>query len=204
MHKPWIVGLTGGIGSGKTAVASCFAELGIHTVDADDAARWVVEPGEPALVAIAQHFGPSVIQPDGQLDRAALRAIIFQQPEQRQWLEQLLHPIIRQRIVDNLATATSPYAILVSPLLIETQQTQLCQRVLVIDVPEALQISRTMQRDGVPEAQVRAILQAQFSRLQRLEQADDVLVNDQDLTHIRQQVQQLHQQYLALSSGETA
>lgn len=203
MHKPWIVGLTGGIGSGKTAVASCFVELGVHTVDADDAARWVVEPGEPALVAIAQHFGPSVIQPDGQLDRAALRAIIFQQPEQRQWLEQLLHPIIRQRIVDNLATATSPYAILVSPLLIETQQTQLCQRVLVIDVPEALQISRTMQRDGVSEAQVRAILQAQLSRLQRLEQADDVLVNDQDLTHIRQQVQQLHQQYLALSSGET-
>ena len=199
MQQPWILGLTGGIGSGKSAVAQCFAELGVHTIDADDAARWVVEPGEPALAKISEHFGQHVLQADGRLDRAALRALIFEQPQQRQWLEQLLHPIIRQRIVDNLATATSPYAILVSPLLIESQQYRLCQRVLVVDVPEALQVSRTVQRDGVPEAQVRAILAAQLSRLQRLEHADDVIANDQDLAHLQQQVEQLHQYYLELS-----
>ena len=203
MQQPWILGLTGGIGSGKSSVARCFAELGIYTIDADEVARWVVEPGEPALDKIAEHFGAAVLQADGQLDRAQLRELIFQQPAERQWLEQLLHPLIRQRISQHLAAATSAYAILVSPLLIESGQSQNCQRILVVDVPETLQISRTSQRDAVSEQQVQAIIAAQMPRAERLTYADDVLVNDQDLAYIQQQVQQLHQQYLALSTGES-
>ena len=115
--KPWILGLTGGIGSGKSAAAEHFAALGIHVVDADHAARWVVELGRPALASIAEHFGAQVLQADGQLNRGALRHLIFTDPEQRRWLEALLHPLIREEIANNLAQAKSPYAILVSPLL---------------------------------------------------------------------------------------
>ena len=120
--RPWILGLTGGIGSGKSAAAEHFAALGVHVVDADHAARWVVEPGRPALAKIAEHFGDAVLQADGQLDRSALRSLIFSDPELRRWLEALLHPLIREEIALNLAQAKSPYAILVSPLLIESGQ----------------------------------------------------------------------------------
>jgi dephospho-CoA kinase len=200
--QPWILGLTGGIGSGKSAAAAHFAQLGIDLVNADQAARWVVEPGRPALAQIAAHFGADILQADGSLDRAALRARVFQDAEQRRWLERLLHPLIRQEIIEVLARATSPYAILESPLLIESGQSQLCQRVLVIDVPEAVQISRTVSRDGNDEAQVRAIMAAQASRSERLAKADDVIVNDRDLTWLQQEVERLHRFYLTLRGGQ--
>ncbi|NQD95203.1 dephospho-CoA kinase, partial [Pseudomonas sp. CrR25] len=162
--KSWILGLTGGIGSGKSAVAQHFVDLGVHLVDADHAARWVVEPGRPALDAIAAHFGPEVLQADGHLDRAALRLRVFADANERRWLETLLHPLIGQEIAQYLARAESPYAILVSPLLIESGQYKLTQRVLVVDAPEHLQLQRTMQRDQSTAEQVQAILQAQASR----------------------------------------
>ena len=201
--KPWILGLTGGIGSGKSAAAAHFAQLGVDLVNADQAARWVVEPGRPALARIAEHFGAEILQADGGLDRAALRARIFQDAGERRWLEQLLHPLIRREIIAALARATSPYAILESPLLIESGQSQLCQRVLVIDVPEAVQISRTVSRDGNDEAQVRAIMAAQASREERLKRADDVIVNDRDLAWLRQEVERLHHFYLTLRGGHS-
>src|SRR5690606_41464815 len=128
--KPWILGLTGGIGSGKSAAAAHFVQLGIDLVNADQAARWVVEPGRPALAQIAEHFGADILQADGSLDRAALRARIFQDAEERRWLERLLHPLIRQEINAELARATSPYAIRDTPRLIEPGQHQLCMREL--------------------------------------------------------------------------
>lgn len=202
--KPWILGLTGGIGSGKSAAASHFGSLGVHLVDADQAARWVVEPGRPALAHIVDRFGEQILQGDGALDRAALRARIFQAPEERQWLEQLLHPLIREEIRTVLDEARSPYAILVSPLLVESAaQRQMSQRVLVVDVPEQVQIQRTVQRDQVPEEQVRAILQAQASREERLRHAHDVLVNDRDLAWLQREVGRLHEFYLTLEGGQS-
>lgn len=200
--KPWILGLTGGIGSGKSAVAQCFIDLGVHLVDADHAARWVVEPGRPALARIVEHFGAAVLQADGQLDRAALRGRIFQNPEERRWLEGLLHPLIGQEISNHLARPESPYAILVSPLLVESGQHQLTQRVLVVDAPEQLQLQRTMQRDHASAEQVQAILKAQASREERLRHADDILVNDRDLNWLQAEVERLHHFYLTLRGGQ--
>lgn len=202
MSAAWILGLTGGIGSGKSAAAQHFIDLGVHTVDADHAARWVVEPGRPALAQIVAHFGAGILQADGQLDRGALRTQIFQNPEERRWLEALLHPLIRQEIISNLAKAQSPYAILVSPLLVESGQHLLTQRVLVIDTPEQLQLERTMQRDQVNEAQVQAILKAQASRAERLRHADDVLLNDRDINWLQAEVERLHHFYLTLRTGQ--
>lgn len=196
--KPWILGLTGGIGSGKSAATDHFIKLGVDVVDADHASRWVVEPGRPALAQIAEHFGPQILLNDGQLNRAALREVIFQHSEQRRWLEALLHPLIGEEIRKHLANVKSPYAILVSPLLIESGQHQLTQRILLIDVPQQLQLARTLSRDNVTEAQVQAILQAQASREQRLQKADDVLCNDRDLSWLKSEVERLHQFYLSL------
>ena len=199
--RPWILGLTGGIGSGKSAAAAHFADLGVHMVDADHAARWVVEPGRPALASIVERFGEAMLQKDGTLNRAALRERIFQSPEERRWLEQLLHPLIGQEIAANLAQAESAYAILVSPLLVESGQRQMTQRLLVVDTPEHLQLERTMRRDSVPEEQVRAILKAQAQRDERLKHADDVLLNDSDLAHLHREVERLHNFYLNLRGG---
>lgn len=200
--KPWILGLTGGIGSGKSAAAQHFIDLGVHLVDADNAARWVVEPGRPALAKIVEHFGAQVLQANGELDRSALRGLIFQDPEQRRWLETLLHPLIGQEIISYLARAESPYAIMVSPLLVESGQYRMTQRVLVIDAPEQLQIQRTMQRDSTSEEQVQAILKAQASREQRLSHADDVLINDRDPAWLKSEVERLHHFYLTLRGGQ--
>ena len=198
-----IIGLTGGIGSGKSAAAARFEQAhGIHVVDADIKSRVVVEPGRPALQKIVDRFGDAVLQEDGSLNRAALRERVFQVPDERRWLEQLLHPLIREEIVTDLASARSPYALLVSPLLVEAGQYQMTRRVLVVDVPEALQIARTTARDNVPEEQVRAILKAQAQREERLRHAHDVIANDRDLAALHAQVDALHQQYLALARGE--
>lgn len=201
-HAPWILGLTGGIGSGKSAAAAHFERLGVHQVDSDQVARWVVEPGQPALAAIAEHFGTKVLLPDGSLDRARLRALIFQTPDERKWLEALLHPIIREETRRHLALGTSPYAILVSPLLIESGQWRAVQRVLVVDTPEHLQLERTRVRDGVSETQVRAIIAAQTHRDERLKHADDILVNDRDQAWLNQEVERLHRYYLTLRGGQ--
>ncbi|MDR5874934.1 dephospho-CoA kinase [Vreelandella gomseomensis] len=195
-----IVGLTGGIGSGKSTVARAFGERGIGWVDADDVAREVVAPGEPALADIRDRFGDRVITDDGSLDRAALRQIIFDAPEERHWLEQLTHPIIRERLVATLhclQSGTSPYALLVSPLLFESGQAALVERAIVVDVPTDMQLSRTLQRDGVSEANVRAILKAQMSREARLAKADDIIDNSRDIAHMQQQVARLDRAYRA-------
>lgn len=194
-----VIGLTGGIGSGKSAATAHFESLGITVVDADIASRVVVEKGRPALTAIAEHFGSGVITADGTLDRATLREKVFRDETERRWLEQLLHPLIRQEIEQGLARADSPYAILASPLLIETNQHQLAQRVLLIDVPEQLQLARTVARDDNSEEQVKAIMAAQTSRQERLKHADDVIVNDGSLEALQQQVATLHQRYLKLA-----
>lgn len=199
--KPWVLGLTGGIGSGKSAVVEEFGRHGVHWVDADHAARWVVEPGRPALGSIVDRFGEQVLTADGSLDRAVLRRLIFQEPGQRKWLEQLLHPLIRQEVAEHLARATSPYVIMVSPLLIESGQFRQVERVLVVDAPEALQLARAARRDEASEAQIRAILEAQVSREERLRHADDVLTNDQDRSHLAREVKNLHDFYLTLRGG---
>jgi len=194
-----IIGLTGGIGSGKSAAANYFAsEYGIHVVDADLKSRVVVEPGKPALSRIVERFGDDILLPDGNLDRATLRQHVFSDPQQRLWLEELLHPLIREETIRDLNSATSPYVLLVSPLLIESGQYRLVSRVIVVDVPEALQLARTSMRDNVTEEQVRAIMQVQAQRTDRLNQAHDIIVNDHDLSHLHQQVDALHKQYLAM------
>lgn len=195
------VGVTGGIGSGKSAVTERFAALGITVVDADLASRAVVEPGTPALAAIAERYGAAMLDGDGRLDRPALRKVVFEDPAERAWLERLTHPLIHRWIGDRLAEATSAYAMLAHPLLVETGQTDLCQRVLVVDVPEALQIERVMARDDNPESQVRAIIAAQATREQRLAQADDVIVNDRGLDALDAAVAELHRKYLALAKA---
>jgi dephospho-CoA kinase len=199
----WIVGLTGGIGSGKSAVSERFASLGIRVVDADVASRVVVEPGRPALAAIALHFGADILTADGALDRAALRSKVFADEAERKWLERLLHPRINEYIASELARAESPYAMLAHPLLVETGQTRICDRVLVVDVPESVQVARTMARDKNSEAQVRAIMAAQASREQRLAAADDVIVNDAGLEHLDAEVARLHGLYLELAAKAT-
>ncbi len=195
MRMPFIVGLTGGIGSGKSTVANLFAERGIELIDTDLIAREIVEPGEPALLQIFAHFGPAVQQSDGSLDRAALRQRVFADPAQRHWLEQLTHPLIRQRTRQRLEQAQSAYALLVSPLLLETDQQQLVDHILVIDLPETLQIARTVERDGNSEQQVRHILQAQCSRSQRLACADSLIDNSRSPEALAAQVERLDRQF---------
>jgi len=197
----YVVGLTGGIGSGKSAASDAFAQHGITVVDADLAARVVVAPGAPALAAIAAHFGPQLLRADGSLDRAALRQIVFAAPEERHWLERLTHPLIRAEIQRQLAASQSAYTLLVSPLLFESDQHLLADRTLVIDVPEAVQVERASQRDGVDSQQITAIIQAQLPRVKRLQNADDIIENSGDLALLRQHVATLHQRYLALAGA---
>lgn len=201
----YIVAITGGIGSGKTTIANQFAELGIEIVDADVIAREVVEPGTPALAAIAAQFGPEMLDPQGRLDRRRLRERVFSDPDAKAWLNGLLHPLIRQEMLRQCANARSPYCLLVVPLLIENRLTQLANRVLVIDVDEATQIERTCRRDGVSRAQAEAILAAQASRAERLAAADDVLDNQNDAADtIKRRILALHETYMAFASQQAS
>ena len=192
----FVLGVTGGIGSGKTAATNAFQNLGIEVIDADVAARIVVEAGRPALNEIQKRFGKSILLDNGELNRAELRKIVFKDPEERKWLESLTHPLIRDEIVNGLRAAKSPYVILSSPLLIESGQYHLVNRILVIDVPETIQIARTCERDSNSEEQVKSIISAQITRNDRLAKADDVIVNDQDLLHLENEVAKLHKTYL--------
>ena len=191
-----IIGLTGGIGSGKTAVSDIFEELGIGVVDADLASRVVVEKGRPSLEEIAKHFGQGILTEAGELDRAKLREIIFNSDEEKNWLESLLHPAIAKQIQEELKASSSPYTILVSPLLLETNQKDFCNKVLVVDVPVETQIERTLKRDDVSLEQVQSIIKAQISRDKRLELADEVIVNDKSLEDLQLAVSKLHQQFI--------
>ncbi|GAB3310620.1 dephospho-CoA kinase [Haliea atlantica] len=191
-----IVGITGGIGSGKTAVTDRFAARGITVVDADLAARKVVEGGSPALAAIAKHFGSGVLTAEGELDRAALRKIVFAEPAERQWLEGLTHPLIGEEIEDQLEAASSPYAILASPLLLEGQQRLLVDLIVVVDVPEAVQLERTMARDNNDAEQVKRIMAAQLAREERLARADIVIDNSRSLEDLDNTVEELHREFL--------
>ncbi|WP_404835798.1 dephospho-CoA kinase [Aeromonas media] len=199
----YVVAITGGIGSGKTSVANQFAALGIEVVDADLIAREVVEPGTPALAAIASHFGPGILDEQGRLDRRALRERIFSDPAAKSWLNALLHPIIRSEMLRQCAATNSPYCLLVVPLLVENRLTELADRVLVIDVDEATQIERTCRRDGVSLEQAQAILASQANRSERLAMADDVLDNQSGTTEtIRERILALHETYLAFASQQ--
>ncbi len=198
----FVVGLTGGIGSGKSTVARHFTDLGVEIVDADLIAREVVEPGQPALRDIAEHFGHQILNSEGGLDRAALREQVFDNPQQRKWLEELLHPLIRDLTLARLESARSAYCLLVSPLLLETDQHLLVDHILVVDVPEATQISRTVSRDDNSEQQVRAILKAQCSRAERLERADSTIDNSGDPGLLAPQVQALHKEFSRLASSD--
>lgn len=199
----YVVAITGGIGSGKTTVANQFAELGIEVVDADIIAREVVEPGTPALAAIAAHFGADVIAPDGRLDRRQLRERVFTDPQAKDWLNAQLHPLIRSEMQRQCAAARSPYCLLVVPLLVENRLTALANRVLVIDVDEATQIERTCRRDGVSREQAEAILAAQASRTERLAAADDVLDNQNGTPEaIKSRIFALHETYLVFASQQ--
>ena len=193
--KP-VVGVTGGIGSGKTAVTDYLQALGITVVDADLASRVIMEPGRPALNAVAERFGNDILLPDGQLDRAALRRIVFADPDQRRWLEQLTHPLIGEEIRHQLGAAASPYAVLSSPLLLETGQKDLCDMIVVVDVTEQVQLERTMRRDDNDEDQVRRIMAAQLAREQRLAGADRVIDNSGSLEALHSQLDQLHAELL--------
>ncbi|MDE0190601.1 MAG: dephospho-CoA kinase [Gammaproteobacteria bacterium] len=195
---PMVVGIAGGIGSGKTAVSDRFRSLGIEVADADVASRRVVEPGEPALKRIANRFGAGVLLGDGTLNRPILRERVFQDANERRWLESLLHPLINQWIRDVLAAAPSPYAILVNPLM--RRRDPRAHRILVVDAPQKTQIERAMARDGVAESQVRAILASQLDRRSRLRLADDVIVNDGNLDDLHQAVDSLHERYLELAA----
>ena len=198
-----IIGLTGGIASGKTTVAELFQEhFNIDIVDADIVAREVVAVGSDGLRQIAEHFGEAILLEDGTLNRAKLREQIFSNPEDKTWLNALLHPMIRNKIEEGLTNIRSPYGLLVAPLLIENQMQGMADRVLIVDVPTEVQIERTMNRDNVSEEQVKAILKSQASREQRLAVADDVIKNHTKNQDLLPQITDLHQKYLAISTQD--
>ena len=194
------VGLTGGIASGKSTAAKFFGALGVPILDSDQIARDVVEPGQPPLERLVERFGPSILTPDGHLDRPALRNIVFSDPKARADLEALTHPAIGAAMEARSAAAGGPYQILVIPLLVEKSLAAHVDRVLVVDCEEALQIRRLRDRDGSTAEQVQAILRAQATRAARLKAADDVIRNDADMSAVRDQVAALHARYLEFAA----
>lgn len=194
-----VVGLTGGIGSGKSTVADLFAQYDIDIIDADVVAREVVEPGTPGLNAIADKLGSDILLTDGTLNRSKLREAIFNDNSLKNWLNQLLHPMIREKMQADIARAQSPYCLLVIPLMVENNLQTMTHRLLVVDVDEKVQIARTRHRDQVNAEHVQKILAAQASRDERLAAADDVISNNGDSSELATKVAKLHQQYLAMS-----
>ncbi len=200
----FVVGITGGIGSGKSAVTALLEKQGITIVDADVVSRIIVEPGKPALQAIAQRFGKNILQEDGTLDRAALRSQVFSEPSERLWLEGLTHPLIGEEILTQLQSSGSPYTVLCSPLLLETHQKNLTDYIVVVDVPQQTQIARTVARDDNDPAQVKRIISAQMNRDERLALADCVIDNSKDLTDLKKSVAQLHRRLLLKSATQAS
>jgi len=202
MAHAYRVALTGGIACGKSTVTQLFAALGVSIVDTDLLAREVVAPGSALLPRIVGHFGDQVLQKDGSLDRAQLRERVFADPAERQWLESVTHPAIRELTDARCETATGPYVIVAIPLLVETQGAKRFERVLVVDCEPELQLARLQARDGMTRAQATRMLAAQVSREQRLSVADDVIRNDGDIASLRDQVEKLHRQYLAAAKAQ--
>ena len=197
----FVVGLTGGIGSGKSAAADAFAALGVSVVDTDVIAHELTAAGGAAMPALVAAFGAEVAAVDGALDRARMRRLVFADPAARERLEAILHPLIRALSAERCRLALSPYVILAVPLLVESgTYRERCDRIVAVDCPESLQISRVMARNGLAEAEVRAIMVTQASRAERLAVADDVIANDDDLANLEKQVGELHRKYLQLSS----
>ncbi len=196
-----IVGLTGGIGSGKSTAAEMFHARGVPVIDADALARELVRPGMPALEEIVRIFGRDVLDAEGRLDRAQLADMVFTDAGNRRRLEQILHPRIRRAMQERLRELKALYCILVIPLLLETGQTGLVHRVLVVDADPEIQAQRAARRGGVSRERVEAIMTTQASREQRLAAADDVIDNGKDLSHLERQVQALHRRYLELAGG---
>ena len=192
-----IIGLTGGIGSGKTAVSETFEKLGITVVDADLASRVVVEKGKPCLEEIAKHFGDDILNENDELNRAKLREIIFNSDSEKLWLESLLHPAIAEQIKDELNASKSPYTILVSPLLLETNQRDFCDKILVVDVPVEIQMERTTKRDGVSADQVKSIIKSQINRDERLKLADEIIINEGSIEDLEMIVRELHEKLIS-------
>lgn len=199
MNRALCIGLTGGIGSGKTEASRAFSRLGATVIDTDLIARELVEPGQAALAEISATFGGQVIDESGRLDRNQLRQAVFCNPEQRKKLESILHPRIRERAIALAEQAETPYCILVIPLLVESGRDYPQDRILVIDTPRELQYQRVAARDAVTTSEIDAILATQASREKRLAVADDVIVNDSDLDHLRNEIERLHPFYLQLA-----
>ena len=196
-----IIGLTGGIGSGKTTVATFFADLGVDVVDTDAIAHELTQPRGVAITAIRQVFGEKYITDEDALDRKEMRQLVFSDDNSRRKLEAILHPLIRTEVVRRIALFCGPYGMIVVPLLLETRgYSNIVHRVLLVDSTENAQLARTMARTGLDEQTVRGIMSAQLSRAERLQQADDVIVNDLDMSHLKRQVDALHNKYLALAN----
>ena len=195
------IGLTGGIGSGKSTVQNMFARLGVPVIDADQIAREVVEPGQPALEELVELLGPGVLTSEGKLNRVRIRELIFADEELRRRVETMLHPRIREMMQKRIQELNTSYCVLSIPLLLETGQTDLVDRILVVDVPRELQLKRASTRDHTTPEEVARIIDAQLAREERLARADDIVCNDADLKSLENQVKRLHELYLRLSNG---
>ncbi|ETX11639.1 dephospho-CoA kinase [Marinomonas ushuaiensis DSM 15871] len=193
-----IIGLAGGIGSGKSTITKCFNAIGIQSVDADDVARFVVKPGSDCLSQIHQHYGDSILLKDGSLNRSALRTIIFNEPKERLWLESLTHPAIRKEIQTQLNNTSSKYALLVHPLLFETKQNTICQFVIAIDVSSEIQLQRVIARDQISRENAEKIIATQLSNSERINRADLVLENSGNINEMNAKVITLHEKILEL------
>lgn len=194
-----VIGLTGSIGSGKTTVANLFAQHGVPVVDADVLSRTLTQPGMPAYNQIVARFGQQVVSSDSKLDRVALREIIFNEPEERRWLEALLHPLILDRMQSDIQQLQAPYCLAVIPLLLETEAVQFIQRILVVDIPEETQLERATMRDKSTKEKIKSIIKTQVGREVRLSKADDVIDNTGNEGALVKQVDKLHQMYLKLA-----
>ncbi|MBM2829298.1 MAG: dephospho-CoA kinase [Gammaproteobacteria bacterium] len=205
MKAPFRIGLTGGIGSGKSTICKLFADFGIPVIDADQIAHDLVRPGQPALQAITETFGEEILTDNkGKLDRKRLRELVFQDSDSRKKLEAILHPLVYAEIDEQLTNITAPYCIICIPLLIETRATDRVDRVLVIDIQEAIQIQRACQRDNMDVEDIKIIMRAQVSRDLRLKAADDIIHNDGDIVSLQNQVNDLHKRYIRTSADIVA
>jgi dephospho-CoA kinase len=198
-----IVGLTGGIASGKSLVGAMFVKLGASLIDTDVVAREVVALGTPGLAAVTAQFGPGVLLPSGELNRPALRTLVFADDAKRRQLEAILHPLIRSRTRAKLGELEAPYALVAVPLLVETNFGELVDRILVVDAPESAQLERLMRRDAIPRAEALEMLRAQVDRATRLKAAHDVIDNSGTTDATRRQVESLHRRYLELAAQRT-
>lgn len=195
-----VVGLTGGIASGKSLVGAMFVKLGAALIDTDIVAREVVAPGQPGFAAVVEEFGAGMLSPSGDLNRAALRSLVFADDGKRHRLEAILHPLIRSRTRAKLAELAGPYALVAVPLLVETSFADLVDRILVVDCPESVQLERLMRRDAIPKPEALAMLRAQADRATRLKAAHDIIDNSGTAEATRRQVELTHRRYLDLAA----